>query len=247
MLSLSDEHQRQYRWRPWPHIFAALPSLAGKKILDLGCGVGEQAAELVARGARVIGVDASDELLATARLRVPEALFVKASLEALELERTFDGIWASFVPAYFPELRPVLEQWCAHLAPGGWVALTEIDDLFGHEPLSARTASLLEGFTAMTLARGRYDFQMGRKLHGLLTAAGCTVRRELVLEDQELAFQGAATPEVLDAWSARFARMPMLEEYCGARFAALRDDILACLARSDHRSSARVFCCVATR
>jgi SAM-dependent methyltransferase len=246
-LSLSDEYQRQFDWRPWPQIFAALPPLAGKTILDLGCGVGRQAAELVARGAHVVGVDASDELLATARRSVPSALFLKANLASLALERTVDGIWASFVPAYFPELRPVLELWRAHLAPGGWIALTEIDDLFGHEPLSARTASLLEGFTAMTLARSSYDFHMGRKLHGLLEAAGFGVRRELVLEDRELAFQGIAAPEVLDAWRARFARMPALQQYCGERFAALREDFLACLARPDHRSSARVFCCVAER
>jgi trans-aconitate methyltransferase len=246
-LSLPDEYQRQFDWRPWPHLFAALPAVAGKTILDLGCGVGQQAAELVARGARVIGVDSSDELLATARKRVPSGLFLKANLTTLALERTVDGIWSSFVPAYFPELLPVLALWRAHLAPGGWIALTEIDDLFGHEPVAARTASLLEGFTATTLARGSYDFHMGRKLYDLLQSAGFSVRRELVLEDQELAFQGAATPEVLDAWRARFARMPALQQYCGERFAALRDDFLACLARADHRSSARVFCCVAER
>jgi SAM-dependent methyltransferase len=246
-LSLSDEYQRQFSWRPWPQVLAALPPVAGKTILDLGCGVGQQAAELVARGARVIGVDVSDELLATARRRVPTGLFLKANLATLALDRTVDGIWASFVPAYFPELRPVLERWRAQLAPGGWIALTEIDDLFGHEPLGARTASLLESFTAMTLARGSYDFHMGRKLYGLLEAAGFVVRRELVLDDQELAFQGLAAPEVLDAWRARLARMPALQQFCGERFAALRDDLLSCLARLDHRSSARVFCCIAER
>ena len=237
-MSLSDEYQRQYDWRPWPQIFAALPPLAGKRVLDLGCGVGQQAAELVARGARLIGVDSSDELLAAARQRVPLGLFLKANLATLALERTVDGIWASFVPAYFPELRPVLAQWRAHLAPGGWIALTEMDDLFGHEPLGARTASLLEGFTATTLARGSYDFHMGRKLHGLLEASGFRVRRELVLEDRELAFQGIAAPDVLEAWRNRLARMPALQDYCGERFVALRDDFLACLARPDHRSSA---------
>lgn len=246
-MTLSDEYQQQYRWRPWPHVFAALPPIAGKTVLDLGCAIGQQAAELDARGARVIGVDSSAELLAVARQQVPEAIFLQGDLAALSLELTVDGIWSSFVPAYFPELGPVLEQWLAHLAPGGWIALTEVDDLFGHEPLGARTASLLEGFTAISRARARYDFHMGRKLHGLLEAAGLRVQRELVLEDQELAFQGPAAPGVIDAWSARFARTPALQEYCGERFAATRDDFIACLGRADHRSSARVFCCIATR
>jgi SAM-dependent methyltransferase len=246
-LTLSDEYQKQYRWRPWPEIFAALPPLAGKTVLDLGCAIGQQAAELDARGARVIGVDASAELLSAARQRVPEAIFLLGDLATLSLELTVDAIWASFVPAYFPELGPVLEQWRAHLKPGGWIALTEVDDLFGHEPLSARTASLLEGFTRTARARGRYDFHMGRKLHGLLESAGFRIERELVLDDQELAFQGPATADVIDAWSARLARMPALEEYCGRHFEATRDDFIGCLGRPDHRSSARIFSCIATR
>jgi ubiquinone/menaquinone biosynthesis C-methylase UbiE len=56
-------------WRAWSTIFDALPPLRGQTVLDLGCGVGDQAAELVARGARVIGVDMNDELLRTARSR----------------------------------------------------------------------------------------------------------------------------------------------------------------------------------
>lgn len=246
-MSLSDEYLQAQRWRPWPQIFDHLPPLSGKTIADLGCGVGQQAAELAARGAQVIGVDSSDPLLATARGLVPSAVFLKANLATLALERTVDGIWSSFVPAYFPELRPVLALWSAHLAPGGWIALTEIDDLFGHEPLSARSASLLEGFTATALARGSYDFHMGRKLHGVLVAAGFRIRTELVLDDRELAFQGPAPPEVLAAWRARFARMPALQEYCGERFTALQGDFLDCLAHPDHRSSARVFCCIAKR
>src|SRR5437870_10487058 len=68
-VNLSVEYSQQYQWRPWRRIYAALPDLRGQTLLDLGCGVGDQAADLAARGARVIGIDMNDELLRTARSR----------------------------------------------------------------------------------------------------------------------------------------------------------------------------------
>ena len=50
-MSLSDDYSRQFAWRSWATILDALPPLAGQTVLDLGCAVGDQAAELVARGA----------------------------------------------------------------------------------------------------------------------------------------------------------------------------------------------------
>ena len=45
--SLAEEYARQRAWRPWAGIFEALPPLAGRTVLDLGCGPGDVAAELV--------------------------------------------------------------------------------------------------------------------------------------------------------------------------------------------------------
>ena len=68
-MNLVSEYRRQRAWRAWPTVLAALPPLEGRTVLDLGCGVGDLAAELVQRGARVIGFDANEELLAHARGR----------------------------------------------------------------------------------------------------------------------------------------------------------------------------------
>ena len=68
-MNLADEYRQQFGWRPWQTIFDELPYLSGQTVLDLGCGVGDQAVELIARDVRVIGVDMNEELLRAARVR----------------------------------------------------------------------------------------------------------------------------------------------------------------------------------
>jgi SAM-dependent methyltransferase len=128
-MSLVSEYRNQWQWRDWARIFEALPLVSGQTVLDLGCGPGDQGAALAARGARVFGADARQEFLCAAQIPC-----VRANLRALPFAQA-GGIWGSFVAAYFPEdLTDVLHGWKRHVRH--WIALVEIDDLFGHEPLS---------------------------------------------------------------------------------------------------------------
>jgi ubiquinone/menaquinone biosynthesis C-methylase UbiE len=73
-------------------IAAAFEPLAGKRILDIGCGAGVLASALSARGTRVTGIDPNAQALALAREAVPAGTFLRASAEALPFpDDTFDG------------------------------------------------------------------------------------------------------------------------------------------------------------
>lgn len=73
-------------------IAAAFEPLAGKRILDIGCGEGNLARSLSDLGARVTGVDPNAEVLAVAREAVPGATFHRAGAEALPFaDDAFDG------------------------------------------------------------------------------------------------------------------------------------------------------------
>jgi SAM-dependent methyltransferase len=248
-MSLAHEYRRQLEWRDWSAILAALPPLRQQTVLDIGCGVGGVAAELVARGARVVGFDANEELLDEARSReLPNAEFRSADLRTIaDCGVAADGVWCSYAAAYFPELSTRLAAWSTNLKNGGWIALTEIDDLFGHEPLSDSTKALLRGYAAGALAAGRYDFHMGRKLRDHLERAGFRVARTLATSDAELSFHGPARPDVVDAWRSRIDRMKLLRDYCGASFEQVRDEFLGCLAHPEHTCSARVYSCIAVK
>jgi SAM-dependent methyltransferase len=244
-MTLSDEYKRQFPWRSWAEAMDLLPPLAAKSVLDLGCNVGDQAALLAVRGARLIGVDGNEELLATARARgIPNAEFRSGDIRELRDVGVVDGIWCSFAAAYVPELGATLASWKEHLSPGGWVALTEVDDLFGHEPVEAQTRSLLAAYAQDALDANRYDFHMGRKLRGHLERAGFTIADSRTLVDEELCFDGPARSDVLESWRSRLDRMRLLRNFCGATFEQVREDLLAALSRADHCSLAKVHYCV---
>ena len=246
-MSLSDEYKRQYAWRSWSEVMDLVPRLVGKTVLDLGCGVGDQAAELAERGASVVGIDTNEELLATAQSRkIPNAEFRSGDLRTLQDVGVADGIWCSFATAYVPRLGPTLTCWKLHVKPRGWVVLTEVDDLFGHEPVEPQTRSLLAAYAQDALAAERYDFFMGRKLPSHLERAGFTVTEFRTLVDKELSFDGPADSAVLDSWKLRLNRMKLLEDFCGAMFDRVRKDFLAALSCEDHRSLAKVYCCIGT-
>lgn len=245
---LAGEYRRQSQRRDWALLLDALPGVDGALVLDLGCGGGDVAEVLVGRGARVLGIDLNEELLAAARARdLPGAEFIAADLrEELRLPITVDGIWSSFLAAYHVDLPAALARWAAHLRPGGWIALTEIDDLFAHEPLPERTRALLEAYADEALRLGRYDFRMGRKLASHLESAAFRVVRELTLDDPELSFQGPASVEVLEAWSRRFDRMRPLLDFGARRGVSVRDDLLSAFASPDHTCGASVRAVLAT-
>jgi SAM-dependent methyltransferase len=245
-MSLADEYKRQAAWRPWAQLFGALPPVAGQRILDVGCGVGDQAAELVSRGAHVIGLDANEELLREARERgLAGAEFRSCDLAGPLEAGEVDGIWCSFAAAYFVDLASVLARWAKSLRPGGWIALTEIDDLFGHEPLDVGTRARFDAYAREALSAGRYDFHMGSKLEAHLGRAGFTVTAAFAAPDLELSFDGPALPEVIWAWRARLERMQLLRAHCGEAFEETRDAFLSCLSHPDHRARATVRFCLA--
>ncbi|MEL6765601.1 MAG: class I SAM-dependent methyltransferase [Pseudomonadota bacterium] len=74
---------------------------AGASVLDFGCGDGWAAGRLAAEGFDVLGMDASEGLLALAGAR-PGVRVRRAFFEALDDRAAYDGVWASFSLLHAP-------------------------------------------------------------------------------------------------------------------------------------------------
>jgi ubiquinone/menaquinone biosynthesis C-methylase UbiE len=87
----------------------ALAPLAGKRLLDIGCGAGALARSLSERGARVAGIDPNPEAVAVARESVPDGAFQTARAEALPFaDASFDG--AVFLNSLHHVPKPVMRR-----------------------------------------------------------------------------------------------------------------------------------------
>ncbi len=242
-LSIVEEYAQQYRLRDWAAAYALLPIASGQTVLDLGCGLGDQARDLARRASQVIAIDGSPELLAQARsIATPNITYHQAELSALAglALPPADGLWCSFTAAYFPKLGSRLRAWSRLLKPGAWLALVEADDIFGHTPMAATDRALIDRYYTEARAAGLYDFQLGHKLVEHVTQAGLEPVLARTLADREFGFQGPASADALAAWERRLSRLRGLQSLCGDEFPAFRQRFLATLSHPEHQSQATV-------
>lgn len=83
-----------------PAMLELLGDVSGLRVLDAGCGSGLYAAELLSRGAEVVGVDESEKLIRLARRRAPGAEFHVQALEkplSWAADRSFDRVLMALV------------------------------------------------------------------------------------------------------------------------------------------------------
>jgi ubiquinone/menaquinone biosynthesis C-methylase UbiE len=111
--------------------------LRGQDWLDAGCGSGIMARYLVEAGARVLGVDAAEEMIAMARQlanqyvasqdeRSPQLRFERiATIDHLPLaDQSLDGVLCSSVLEYVPNPAACLAEFARVLRPGGLLVVS---------------------------------------------------------------------------------------------------------------------------
>jgi len=112
-------------WAAFLHeLWSADPEGVGS-VLDLCCGTGLLAGALIPRGYRVVGVDASDPMLALARERLgPQVDLSRMTLPDLTVEGVFDAVVCTFDGFNYltpDELRLTMAAVAVCLRPAGWL------------------------------------------------------------------------------------------------------------------------------
>lgn len=111
-----------------PTMFGLMPNLAGKRLLDLGCGTGEHLLHYLQQGADfVVGVDLSEAMVRTAQQRLSVQFSASRftlyahSMTALNslAEQSFDVVASSFAFHYVADFADLLVQIKAKLTPNG--------------------------------------------------------------------------------------------------------------------------------
>ncbi|MGE5334232.1 MAG: class I SAM-dependent methyltransferase [Nitrososphaerota archaeon] len=118
-----------------PAIFGLLGEVAGKVILDAGCGQGYLCRLLSKRGASITGIEPAEGWYTFAAQREQaEALGIRYLQEDLSLWRpepdTFDGVIANMVLMDIPDYLPALGACVASLKPAGRLILSILHPCF---------------------------------------------------------------------------------------------------------------------
>jgi 2-polyprenyl-6-hydroxyphenyl methylase/3-demethylubiquinone-9 3-methyltransferase len=108
--------------------------IAGKRVLDVGCGGGILADAMARRGANVLGIDLSVKALRVATLHALEANTpgveyreVAAEALAVEMPQQFDVVTCMEMLEHVPDPASVVAACAALAKPGGWLIFSTIN------------------------------------------------------------------------------------------------------------------------
>ena len=134
--------------------------LAGKRILDVGCGGGLLSEGMALRGAEVTGIDLSEKPLSIAKLHLLETGqkvdYRKISVEALadEMPEAFDAVTCLEMLEHVPDPSSIIAS-CARLVkPGGQVFFSTLN----RNPKSYLFAVIGAEYLLQMLPKGTHDY-----------------------------------------------------------------------------------------
>ncbi len=138
----------------------ARASLAGKRVVDVGCGGGILAEAMAHRGARVSGIDLGEAPLAVARLHAldsgVEVDYRRISVEALAEENPggYDVVTCLEMLEHVPDPASVVRACAALVKPGGQVFFSTLN----RNPKAYALAILGAEYVLGMLPRGTHDY-----------------------------------------------------------------------------------------
>jgi 2-polyprenyl-6-hydroxyphenyl methylase / 3-demethylubiquinone-9 3-methyltransferase len=154
--------------------------LAGKDVVDVGCGGGVLAEAMARKGARVLGIDLAAKLLRVAELHAletqTEVQYRQTSAEQLAAESAgrYDVVTCMEMLEHVPDPASVVSA-CARLArPGGHLFFSTIN----RNPKSFALAIVGAEYVLNLLPRGTHEYAKFIKpseLAGFCRAAGLTM------------------------------------------------------------------------
>ena len=152
-------------------------SVAGQRVLDIGCGSGETCAAWLAAGADVTGVDVSEAMLAVAAMRTKgQARLIQADASAWSDPAAFDLAVSQFGLMFFADPAAAFKNIAGNVRAGGRLLFTcwraEAENQWVSVPMAAICDLLPEGAPAQPQAPGPFALADKVRLAALIEGAG---------------------------------------------------------------------------
>lgn len=120
----------EQRMRPGLDLLARIPMADPQVVVDLGCGSGSLTQMLAQRWphSRVVGVDASPEMLATARTTTPGITFQEADVEEWQPDNPVDVVYSNAALHWVGDHARLFPRLFRYVKPGGCLAVQMPDN-----------------------------------------------------------------------------------------------------------------------
>lgn len=89
------EAHHAFVWQLGEGLIDVLDPQRGERILDLGCGTGHLTHKIAERGADVMGLDASPEMIGQARQNYPELRFILEDAASTKFDSEFEAVFSN--------------------------------------------------------------------------------------------------------------------------------------------------------
>jgi trans-aconitate methyltransferase len=113
------EAKHNFVWKLGSAVIDLLDPKPGERILDLGCGTGQLTQALADRGAEVVGLDSSPDMIGQARQNFPAIPFVLSNATEMTFDREFDAVFSNAALHWMPDAERVADRIAKALKPGG--------------------------------------------------------------------------------------------------------------------------------
>jgi 2-polyprenyl-6-hydroxyphenyl methylase/3-demethylubiquinone-9 3-methyltransferase len=135
--------------------------LAGKRVLDVGCGGGILSDSMARKGAQVLGIDLASKALRVAQLhaleaQTPNVEYREIPVETLAAEQpgSFDAVTCMEMLEHVPDPGSVVRACSQLVKPGGWVFFSTIN----RSPKSFLFAIVGAEYVLNLLPRGTHEY-----------------------------------------------------------------------------------------
>jgi trans-aconitate methyltransferase len=153
----------------------------GESIVDFGCGTGDLAAIIASKGAKVLGVDISSEMVERARLKYPHLNFECADGTKWTAKTPHDAVFSNAALHWMKDAEGAIRSMTGSLRAGGRL----VAELGGYGNID----KIMEAVKATLKRRGREDaivmpwyFPTVGQYCALLEKAGMEVRTAILFD-----------------------------------------------------------------
>ena len=136
-------------------------ALAGKRVLDVGCGGGILSESMALKGAQVTGIDLGEKALKVAQLHQLESgvavdyRLISAEALATEMPQSFDVVTCMEMLEHVPDPAAVVKACATLVKPGGMVFFSTIN----RNPKAYLLAVIGAEYVLNLLPRGTHEYE----------------------------------------------------------------------------------------